>query len=248
MENFDVISIVKTQLAKKFNCSEKDFDCGKLVVTEHPEDTGAAMRAVCFGGSAVFCVKPSMVSDFKRIFEGKDPDWIFETNSLIMLSEILYLHGHNVDNIYEYYVPNPAFSKTEPKFETEIIKSGFDRFKGEPLAAEVFDLQSHGPISIMAAAKKNGKIIGMAAAFAENDFMWQISLAVAPEERFGFAGENLLAVIKDAVLAEGKIPFYGGRENRISPSTGSAAGFFPCWSQILSRPRDDEFLNLHGTR
>ena len=244
-----MISIVKKYLAKNYCCTEKDFDSDKLVVTEHPDDSGAAMRAVCFGGAAIFSVKPGMISDFRRIFEGQNPDWIFESKSLIMLSEILYLHGHNVDNIYQYYVPDPTAPKTEPKYQTEIIESGFEKYKSEPLAKEVFDLEAHGPIAFAICAKKDGKTVAMAAAFKESDDLWKISIAVAPEERFGFAAENILALAKDAALERGKIPYYGGVFSRnISPSTGSAAGFFPCWTQIHSRPRDDEFLNLHGTR
>ena len=249
MNQFDMIATVKKQLAKNYFCSEKDFDYGKLIVTEHPDDSGAAMRAVCFGGGAVFSVKPSMVSDFKRIFAGKEPDWVFETNSLIMLAEILYLHGHNVDNIYEYYIPDPSLPKTAAKFDVELIESGFDRFKGEELAKEVFDLEAHGPIAFVIRGKKNGKTVAMAAAFKESDELWRICIGVAPEERFCGTAENILALAKDAVLERGKIPYYGGAFSRnISPSVGSAAGFFPCWSQIHSRPRDDEFLKLHEMR
>ena len=245
----DMISIVKKHLAESYNCAEKDFDSDKLVVTEHPEDSGAAMRAVCFGGAAIFSVKPGMIPDFKRIFEGQKPDWIFESKNLIMLSEILYLHGHNVDNIYQYYIPDPSLPKTAPKYETEIIESGFEKYKGEELAKEVFDLESHGPIAFAITGKKNGKIVAMAAAFKESSELWKISIAVAPEERFSFGAENILALAKDAVLERGKIPYYGGAFSRnISPNTGSSAGFSPCWTQIHSRPRDDEFLNLHGTR
>lgn len=248
MDRYEVIELVKKQLAKNFNCTTKDFESYKLVVTELKNGGNKAMKAACFGGSAVFSVEPNMVSDFKRIFEGKDPDWIFETNSLIMLSEILYLHGHNVDNIHEYFIPDVSLPKTESKFDLEIIDSGFDKFKSEPLAAEVFDLESHGPIVLMLRAKKNGKTIAIAGAYAESDDLWQINLAVAPEEKFGFATENVLGSFKDAVLAKGKIPYFGGRFNRISPLDASNAGFFPCWSQIESRPRDDEFLKLHEWR
>ena len=248
MSGYEIFDIVKKQLAADFNCTLADLDSDKIVVTELKENKSHAMKAVCIGGSAVFSVKPSMIPDFRRIFEGKNPDWIFESKTLIMLSEILYLHGHNVDNIYEYSIPDITLPKTEAKFDTEVITSGFDRFKNEPLAKEIYELDSHGNISIVAAAKKNGKVVGMAAAFAESDSLWQVNLAVAEEERFGILGENLLGVIKDAVIEKGKIPYYGGRFNRISPNTGSCAGFFPCWTQIESRPRDDEFLNLHGTR
>lgn len=249
MNRPDVIDCVKKQLISDYNCTEKDLESYKLVVTELKNGGERAMKAVCFGGSAVFSVKPSMVPDFKRIFEGKDPNWVFESKSLIMLSEILYLHGHNVDNIYEYYVPDTSLPKTEAKYDVEIIESGFDRFKNEPAAKDVFDLESHGPITLVLAARKNGKIIGMAAAFEESPLLWRVSIGIVPEERFGFAAENVLALIKDAVIEKGKVPYYGGPSSRnISPNTGSAAGFFPCWTQIQSRPRDDEFLNLHGTR
>lgn len=248
MDNFEVNEIIKKQLAADFNCSEKDFDSYKIVITELKESGNKAMKAVCFGGSAIFSVLPKMIPDFSRNFGGKDPNWIFEPNSIILLSEILYLHGHNVDNIYGYSVPDVTLPKTEAKYDVEIIDSGFEKFKSEPLAKEVFDLESHGPIALVLCAKKNGKTIAVAGAYAENENLWQINLAVAEEERFGFAAENVLGLIKDAVLEKGKIPYFGGPFCKISPNTGSNAGFFPCWSQIVSRPRDDEFLNLHGTR
>lgn len=248
MERFDVIETIRKHLAADYNCSEKDFDSYKIVITELKNGGNKAMKAVCFGGSAILSVLPKMVPDFERNFGGKEPNWLFEPNSLILLSEILYLHGHNVDNVYDYYVPDTSLPKTEPKYDIEIIKSGFDKFKSEPLSKEVFDLESHGPLSLALAARKNGKVIGMAAAFAESEDLWQINLAVAPEERFGFAAENILGVFKDAVLENGKIPYFGGPLNKISPNTGSSAGFFGYWSQIITRPRDDEFLNLHGTR
>lgn len=248
MDNFEVSGIIKKHLAADFNCAEKDFDSYKLVVTELRESGSCAMKAACFGGSAVFSVLPKMVPDFKRVFEGKDPDWIFETNNLIMLSEILYLHGHTIDDMYQYSVPDFSLPKTEAKYEIELAKSGFERFKSEPLAKEVLDFESRGPVSLLLSAKKNGKTVGIAAAFEESDSLCQINLAVAPEERFGFASENILALIKDAVIDCGKIPYFGGPSCKISPSTAANAGFFPCWTQIVSRPRDDEFLNLHGTR
>ena len=157
MDNYDVVKIVKKHLSKEFNCTENDFDSYKIVVTELKESGNKAMKAACFGGSAIFSVLPKMVPDFKRIFEGKNPDWIFETNSLIMLAEILYLHGHTIDDMYQYSVPDFNLPKTEAKYDIEVIESGFDKFKSEPLAAEVFDLESHGPIVLMLRAKKNGK-------------------------------------------------------------------------------------------
>jgi hypothetical protein len=227
MDNYEVSKIVKKHLSKEFSCTESDFDSYKIVVTELKESGNKAMKAACFGGSAIFSVLPKMVPDFKRIFEGKNPDWIFETNSLIMLAEILYLHGHTIDDMYQYSVPDFNLPKTEAKYDIEIIENGFDSFKSEPLAKEVFDLESHGPIVLMLRAKKNGKTIAVAGAYDEGDSLWQINLAVAEEERFGFAGENVLAVIKDAIIGKGKIPYFGGPFCKISPNTANSADISP---------------------
>ena len=71
MDNYDVAKIIKKHLAAEFNGKEQDFDSYKIVVTELKENGNKAMKAACFGSSAVFSVLPKMVPDFKRIFEGK---------------------------------------------------------------------------------------------------------------------------------------------------------------------------------
>lgn len=248
MDRYEVISKVKKQLALDFNCSERDFDSYKIVITELKENSNRAMQAACFGGSAVFSVKPSMASDFKRILEGKDPDWIFDSNSLIMLTEILYLHGHNLDNIYEYSVADVDMPKTEAKFDFETVRSDFERYSCEPVVKEALEPFDKKSPAIEIIARKDGKIIGAVAAFEKGSDLMEVSLAVAPEEKFGFAPENILAVAKDIIIDLGKIPYFGGASSKISHSTGTNAGFFPFWTQIVSRPRDDEFLSLHGTR
>ena len=58
MDNYEVAKIVKKHLAKDFNCTENDFDSYKIVVTELKESGNKAMKAACFGGSAIFSVLP----------------------------------------------------------------------------------------------------------------------------------------------------------------------------------------------
>ncbi len=257
MDKHEILAIVKKQLAIDFNCSEGDLSYGKLSVTNTANNPGrnmytdfdCAMRACCFGGAAVFSVVPELADDLKRIFEGKSPEWIFQPRSLIKLSEILYLHGHTIDDMHQYYIPDPTLPKTEAKFEIEWIESGFERFKGNPVANEALGFEEDAPDVLAVVAKENGKIIGMAGASEDSPLLWQIGVGVLSESRGKGVAANLVALLKDEILARGKVPYYGSAvSHTMSLSTGVAAGFFPCWTQITSKPRKDEFVGFHEAR
>ncbi len=257
MDKYEILALVKKQLAIDFNCAESDFNYGKLTVTKMAKNPGrnmyfggdTAMRACCFGGAAVFSVTPDLTDDLKRIFEGKSPEWIFQPRSLIKLSEILYLHGHNIDDMHQYYIPDPTLPKTAPKFEVEWIESGFERFKNDPVAKEALGFEEDAPDVLAVVAKENGKIIGMAGASEDSPLLWQIGVGVLPEARGKGVAANIVALLKDEILARGKVPYYGSAvSHTVSLSTGVAAGFFPCWTQIVSKPRTDEFVGFHERR
>ena len=55
------------------------------------------------------------------------------------------------------------------------------------------------------------------------------------------------AALEQASTSLGGV-FSSGASTLCPGKVGSSAGFFPCWSQIHSRPRDDEFLKLHEMR
>lgn len=116
MDTVKLVGMIKKQLAEEFNCKECDFDKGTIVVTEKGNcgavaDKNSAMNVCCFGGGTVISVLPDMVSDFTRVFAGQEPDYIFKQSSIIKFSELLYLHGENMDDMTQYFVPNPNFEK-----------------------------------------------------------------------------------------------------------------------------------------
>ena len=255
MDKSDMIKIVKKQLAIDLNCKESDFDSGEIVVTEIAKNEGRimyedheqGMYACCFGGSAVFSVMPELVEKIRSILGGKSPEWIFQPNTLVQLSEQLYLHGYNINDMHQYYVPDPSLPKTEPLFDVEWIESDFEKYRDEPCAKEALGFDKDAPDVLAVAAKENGKIIGMAGASADSPLLWQIGITVAPEYRGKGVAANLVALLKDAVLERGKVPYYGSAvSHTLSLSTGVAAGFFPCWTRISTRAIDDEFVGLHN--
>ena len=83
----------------------------------------------------------------------------------------------------------------------------------------------------------------MAAASLDSPLFWQIGAQVLPEYREQGIATNLVGLLKDETLRRGAIPYFGSfSSHSVSQSVGYAAGFFPCWSKIVSSPRTDEFL------
>ena len=71
----------------------------------------------------------------------------------------------------------------------------------------------------------------------------QTGAQVLPEYRGQGIATNLVGLLKDETLKRGAIPYFGSFSyHSVSQSVGYAAGFFPCWSKIVSSPRTDEFL------
>lgn len=245
MTKNEVIERVRKQLAIDLCCSEKDFEPGKIVVTAKKPSSGAityeegdrAMAACCFGGAAVFCVDENMVGHFKQLLDGREPEWIFDPQTLIRFNELLYLEGQNVGNMIQYYVPDPSRPKTEPIGEIRWI----DRDEIKKYLPEM-----NGSDMIAVAAIRDGKIAGIAGASAKSPLMWEIAINVQPEYRNQGIAANLVALIKDRLLDMDVVPYYGtAASHTISLSVGVDAGFFPCWTRLYSRPRDDEFLHIH---
>ena len=252
MDKYDVVKTVKKQLDIDMNCSESDFESCEIVVTEAAKNPGRNMfgdcdrmlNACCFGGSAVFSVNRELISELKTLFAGHDPSWIFEPKTLVALEEKLYLSGHNISDMYQYYVPDPEVAKTEEMFDIQWIEQDeLKQYLDLSVAQDALGFDEGAPDILAVAAKDNGKIVGMAAASLDSPLFWQIGAQVLPEYRGQGIATNLVGLLKDETLKRGAIPYFGSfSTHTVSQSVGYAAGFFPCWSKIVSSPRTDEFL------
>ena len=239
MDKYDVVKTVGKQLAIDMNCSESDFHSCEIIVTEAAKNPGRNMfgdcdrmlSGCCFGGSAVFSVN-------------HDPSWIFEQKTLVALEEKLYLSGHNISDMYQYYVPDPELPKTEEKFDIQWIEQDeLKKYVDLSVAQDALGFDEGAPDILAVAAKDKGRIVGMAAASLDSPLFWQIGAQVLPEYREQGIATNLVGLLKDETLRRGAVPYFGSfSSHSVSQSVGYAAGFFPCWSKIVSSPRTDEFL------
>jgi predicted GNAT family acetyltransferase len=93
---------------------------------------------------------------------------------------------------------------------------------------------------IAAIAEQEGDIVGVCGASADSPFMWQLGIDVTPEHQGRGLAPALASAVAEAVLDEGKLPYYGTSASNIpSMRTALAAGFKPMWVEVLSRPADN---------
>ena len=100
-------------------------------------------------------------------------------------------------------------------------------------------IETARPTMIAAIAEQEGEIVGVCGAKLDSPFMWQLGIDVAAEHRGRGLAPALTSAVAEAVLDEGKLPYYGTSATNIpSMRTALAAGFKPMWVEVLSRPAD----------
>ena len=91
------------------------------------------------------------------------------------------------------------------------------------------------PNVVTAVAIRGEEVVGAAAASTDSDALWQIGVDVQPEHRGRGLGAVLTSRVAGAVLARGKVPFYGSRvDNIASRRTAHSAGFYPSWVEVYT--------------
>jgi GNAT superfamily N-acetyltransferase len=87
---------------------------------------------------------------------------------------------------------------------------------------------------------REGEIVGVCGASADSPFMWQLGIDVVRDHQGRGIAPALTSAVSEAVLDEGKLPYYGTSASNIpSMRTALAVGFKPTWVEVLSRPSDD---------
>ena len=84
------------------------------------------------------------------------------------------------------------------------------------------------PNVVTAVAIRGENVVAAAAASTDSDALWQMTCSRSTEA--GVWAPVLTSRVAGAVLARGKVPFYGSRVYNIaSRRTAHSAGFYPCW-------------------
>lgn len=222
--------IVKNQLAVDMNCEPSDFNKNGVVFCQARENQGRRMferqkpylEAATMGKSTVISGEIEVLSKAKELFVDKTRDDIYASG---------VFYGHTL-----YYLPDieRIKSRKHPENLSFHVKEGddiFDLYKIKGFENAIQYDQNHPcKDEIAVYFKDRDRIIAMAGASSDSEFMWQIGIDVSEEYRNRGLASILVSEITLMIMDKGKVPYYGTSSANIpSQSVAYRSGFSIAW-------------------
>lgn len=233
-------------LALEFNCGAESFcrDENLLTGSEIHEGRrfyspeGYFFHMVTTGNNAVVTADEKLHPFLSEFIKTTPGYWLFEYPNLRSLEKELNRFGHSLTQTYHMFLPSENVT-TERDIKTEwLYDKEFHRFYGDErfpnaICSEFNPLR---PDKIVVIAYDGDKIMGMAGCSEDAPHWQQIGIDVMPEYRSRGVGTYLVTLLKNKILENGDIPFYGtSLSNYHSWNIAIKSGFKPSWVEIGSK-------------
>lgn len=247
MKQKELFETVERQFAKDFNC------VGKAPTFTRPDGTriflqpsslieGARIyegKSLFFKAAASFNTLYVMVDEALyewavTYFKDVSPEWFCAFPNLRAIDRKLGEYGHEILDTHLYFLPDLK----APDIEISVPVKWFGceeilKMKENNPFCHALAYSKTQPDVIAVAAMDGEKIMGMAGASEDGEYLWQIGIDVLCEYRGNGLAEYLTRLLKQEILKRGKIPFYGTSESHgISRKVAVKSGFLPAWAEI----------------
>ena len=200
-----------------------------------------SLQLVTMGTRVVVSATPRWIPWVTEIFRDVEPDEAFSPRVLGEVSRRVSRQAFRLHGPYPYNVTsNQDWRHLETPSEYAIDLGGAELSEQLNPAFWPNVISPRAPAQgrpnvVTAVAIRGEEVVGAAAASTDSDALWQIGVDVQPEHRGRGLGAVLTSRVAGAVLARGKVPFYGSRvDNIASRRTAQSAGFYPCWVAVYT--------------
>ena len=136
------------------------------------------------------------------------------------------------------FLPSEEPTMERPRFKIKWFeKEELEQFR-EDARFNTYAL-SFSPVQpdVLAVAAYDGeKPIAMAGCSEDGKYLWQIGVDAVPGYEGRGLAVNLVTLLKQEIIARGKVPYYGTAESHaISRNVAIGSGFLPAWCEIQIR-------------
>ncbi len=228
----EVLFLAKEQLAVDLNCRREDFDRPGLQFFPFAALPGRrpfpirepALELVSFGAGTVVSAAERILPQLQQRLAGMERDQVWAQPFVRSL-------GH-------YFLPDLARQQRCRRQIPQGIRLAWTEEQGMKQLYETpgfsnalgYDCNAPRPDVLAVSAWAGDRLVGMAGASADCRMLWQIGVDVVPDWRRKGLAAALVWELSQAVLARGKIPYYGtSSSNLASQRTAWASGYFPAW-------------------
>ena len=236
------------QLASDFCCTEAEVLDGShhfTVFTPHPERrqymeiTPCLLKIAVVRGKLLFTGREDIIARCRERYRDADAPWFMEAPNLAKLNLELSACGAEIRYRQPFYIADKAAPAGTGDFTiVRYAPAEIEQFRGDERFGDALGFCPDAPDMLAIAALKDGHILGMAGASGDSPFLWQIGINVLPEARGQGIAEMLVSLLRNDVLAAGRLPFYGTSISHLaSQRVALKSGFLPAWFELIAAPR-----------
>ena len=212
------------------------MDCRKIMLDQLATDFNVIPERLS-AGKNLFSVKE--YDSRKRAYEnGEAMLQVFDIGNFRRLDALLRPFGQMIASCHQYFIPGErTFSVPQPDCDTVWYRDNeLSQFRGDGRFGEALGFNAQWPDRLAVAARLKGELLGMAAASSDSETMWQIGVDVVPNCRSRGIGTALTFLLKNRLLKDGILPFYGTAASHIiSQNVAVAAGFVLAWTELYTK-------------
>lgn len=231
-------------LTLEFNCTPDDFQKNENILTISELHEGRRtyspdryfFHMATTGGNAVITAEKSLHPFLRKFIKDRSGPELFEIPNLLQLEAELDQFGYTLTGTYHMFLPcrdvQPLKSYSVKWFcgEDDIRPFYGDKRFPNAICPEFTPTR---PDRIVVCAYDGCKIMGMAGCSEDAPHWQQIGVDVMPEYRSMGVGAFLVTLLKNKILEQGDIPFYGtSAANYHSWNIAINCGFKPAWVEI----------------
>ncbi len=251
----DIKRIFYDQLARDYSADAAELekggcffhmDSGDMTGRRRYGEEDSLLKLVSTGSTLLVSSRNEALLEWMRKHFDCYPEWISEADKMYEINDRLGQYGHTLCDFHDFFLPSAHFDDT--LYETDRIcrvqwfREELEQFRGNPIFRESLAFNPYSPDKVaVAALDEEGNIIGTAGASADSPAMMQIGVNVAEHWRRRGIARYLVRLLKNEILSEGFLPFYGTANSHItSQRTALACGFVPAWWEAYSEPFDED--------
>lgn len=196
--------------------------------------TDPFFRVIVLMGKAYIMADESILGGCEELFRDSKPEWFFSFSNLRQIDYILHEFGREIVDTHIYFLPAEGREIEKPKGnEIWLREKEIALLKDSNPFHSALCYSPTQPDVIAVAIKEEDEMIAMAGASDDGKYTYQIGINV----KEGYEGRglavHLVTLLKQQILEEGKLPFYGTSESHaISRAIAIKSGFMPAFSEF----------------